>query len=111
MSRTYRTHVMEVDCNCGAPVWVPYGATEEHRLAFFTRRGIAPDRTCECGYKEECHKYNYKRDRKSYGKADKKYKVLWQRVRRAKMKDAMAKAKKTEDYEGYNILPIFPRGN
>jgi hypothetical protein len=27
------------------------------------------------------------------------------------MKDAMARAKKYEDYEGYDILPIFPLEN
>jgi hypothetical protein len=102
---------MQVDCDCGAPLWLSYEETEEHRKAVWTRRGIAPWRTCRCGYKEECHKYNYKRDRKAYSKADKKYKVMHERIRRAKMKDAMSKAWKTEDYEGYNILPIFPREN
>ena len=100
MSRTYRRNQVELDCNCGEPVW-----RGEDRENYYIRQGIAPWRGCRCTKKVDYFsKRNFKRDRKPYWKTPKVYKVIMNRKRRAVVRDHMV-------HEKYEIIPKFRREN
>ena len=102
MSRTYRkrTHV-ERECNCGSPIWTPFGRSEEDEIAICRRRGTLPWRQCHCDtWFYDCRKRNFKRDRKDPFKPDKLYKVVKKKIRKAKERAAIQK-------KDYDNIPIF----
>lgn len=113
MSRTYRTQMMDIDCGCGAEVRTSYRRNLEDSIRWYERRGIIPWKDCDCsGTKIDYFtRYNYKRDRKPWYSPTKDYKVTMQRVRRAKTKDAMVRAKKTSNYDGYESIPRVKNTN
>lgn len=104
MSRTYRSRCLRLDCNCGAPVeprltWnnkngLCESVGEEVRRS--RSRGVAVERTCECEWKFDYSKRNYKRDRKHWDKPDKPYKQVSKKAFRAKVRHCMDQQK----YEG-----------
>ena len=102
MSRTYRRRkYIERDCNCGAPVFVPWGSTEAEVIERSRRRGTIPWRECRCNTQYyDNRKRNFKRDRKEWYKPPKWYKQMKERQRRAKVKSAMER----KDYDG---VPFF----
>jgi len=103
MSRTYRSrdHV-ERDCNCGAPIFVPYGDNEKAVIEWNRRRATLPWRECRCKtWYYENRKRNYKRDRKDFYKPNKKYKTVTKKLRKAKERAAMQR-------KDYDNVPKFP---
>lgn len=113
MSRTYRTQMMDIDCGCDADIESHYNKTFEESITFYKRRGIIPWKECDCsGTKIDYFtRHNYKRDRKPWYSPAKWYKVQTQRINRAKIEDAMKRAKKTLGYDGYENLPRFRNTN
>jgi len=106
MSRTYRRrdHV-ERDCNCGAPIWTSWGKSEDDMIARSIRLGLIPDRECRCDtWYYDNHKRNYKRDRKDFNKANKSYKIMTKKIRKAKENRAMQR-------RDYDNVPTFRRSN
>jgi hypothetical protein len=117
MSRTYRRrdHV-ERDCNCGAPIRPKFSWTYVDKVLIIHesiteeinrshRLGLLPDRECRCDFWHyDNHKRNYKRDRKDYNKADKGYKTVTKKIRKAKERSAMARG-------NYENIPTFRNSN
>ena len=69
MSRTYRRTMLELDCNCGAPIEhrITWGKNGYHEsiaaeLRWANSRGVPPERVCECGVK-----YDYYSKRNKLG--------------------------------------------
>jgi len=96
MSRTYRTIMKQVDCNCGAPIW-NWGSHNEN---YFIRKDTAPYRECQHHFYDYYSRHNWKRDRKPWNKPDKSYKVIKKKNRKAKERAAMQKKK-------YDNIPFF----
>lgn len=98
MSRTYRRTMMQIDCNCGAPVESRFGWNQKRgcfdnldkELQWSNSRGVPPQRTCECGVRYDYYsKRNWKRDRKNWYKPDKGYKEISRKHFRAKVRHEM----------------------
>lgn len=112
MSRTYRRTMLELDCNCGAPIeprwsWNKGKIQEsiQRELRWANSRGVPPERVCECGVKYDYYsKRNWKRDRKNYFKSSSTFKQITKKRRKAKERSAMAK----KDYED---VPCFRNSN
>ena len=122
MSRTYRRKAVPLDCNCGAPIgpnwkWRIWGHTptsqEIHlEIKISQSKGIPPRRCCYCSTNQKYDYYttrNYKRDKKEYSlggrlKAPSYFKKIRQKIRRAKVNDAMRNKK-------YEQIPYFRKEN
>ena len=103
MSRTYRRAEVEIDCNCGAEFY--QSRWNKHDYTWYIRKELAPPRTCQCGAKSDYYsRRNSKRDSKPWFKTPKEIKQMYQRIRRAKVKNAMVLGQ-------YEMIPIFKRTN
>ena len=104
MSRTYRSrdHVQR-ECNCGAPIYSFHRRSDHEEIVLCQRKGVIPWRDCHCNtWYHDNHKRNFKRDRKDRDKPDKKYKTVSKRLRRAKVRNAMAQKR-------YDCMPVFKK--
>ena len=113
MSRTYRRCMLQLDCNCGAPVEESFCYnskrgifySSDKNLRWSRSRQVPPDKTCECGVKYDYYsKRNWKRDRKNTWKPPKWYKVMKKRERKAKEKDALRSHQ-------YDSIPHFRKSD
>ncbi len=107
MSKTYRRSMLQLDCNCGAPIepkwsWnkgkINESVNEELRRA--NSNGVPPDRTCECEVKYDYYsKRNWKRDRKNWWKPGKSLKDVSRKLFKARVRHAMVQKK-------YDCMPV-----
>lgn len=113
MSRTYRRSMLELDCNCGAPIFslVSWnnrnGLIEslESVLRWSKSRGVSPWRTCNCETKTDYYsKRNWKRDRKNPWKSASSFKKVQKKHRKAKERHFMNNG-------NYDNVPIFRKEN
>ena len=113
MSRTYRRSMLQLDCNCGAPIesrvtWNNRkGLIEsiEPEIRWSKSRGVPPNRTCDCKDKYDFYsKRNWKRDRKNWWKSDSSFKKVMKKHRKAKERHFMNNG-------NYDNIPIFRREN
>lgn len=106
MSRTYRRrdHI-ERDCCCGAPIYSFSGRSDHEEIIYSLRKGTIPWRDCRCDtWYYDNHKRNFKRDRKDFNKANKGYKIVTKKIRKAKERSAMER-------RDYDNIPTFRKSN
>lgn len=113
MSRTYRRRdYVERDCNCGAPIRPRFtynkgkiNESVQEEINISRRNGVLPNRICDCDRNYRSYiKRNYKRDRKDHFKPNKIYKKVMKKIRKAKIRHAMAK-------QDYDNIPISHKEN
>ena len=114
MSRTYRAAMLPIDCNCGAPIgWIwrledsPSEEVTEKERSRARRKGVSPHRCCRCWTNRKFDyfsKRNHKRDNKPKENSNRTYKKVYNRSRRAKVRNAMR-------HEKYDCIPIFRTNN
>jgi len=114
MSRTYRAAKLPIACSCDAAIgwsWRGNPPTAEETLRETNkarRKGVVPDKSCRCKWRNRKYDYwskrNHKRDNKPKENSPESYKRMYSRIRRAKVKQTMRSGK-------YEDIPTFRRNN
>ncbi len=108
MSKTYRRSMLQLDCNCGAPIEPGFGWNTrrgvfenfDKTMQWANSRGVPPERTCECEVKYDYYsRRNLKRDRKNPWRPDKGFKDVSRKIFKAKARHAMVQEK-------YDCMPV-----